>query len=101
MLAEEVTQIVFTLLAQAAPKSKMDGQLVAWLHGTTLHAAIDLWGCEMRCQNPEQLAATYAIRARPNRILRRNALVVLLGIGAGRHPSPTETTPTQTGSPAE
>jgi len=56
-LAEEVTQTVFTRLANAAPKLKSDAELVAWLHRTTVHVAIDAWRSETRRRTREQHAA--------------------------------------------
>src|ERR1051325_9091311 len=56
-LAEEVTQTVFTRLANAAPKLKSDAELVAWLHRTTVHVAIDVWRSEPRRRTREQQAA--------------------------------------------
>src|SRR5437870_6368643 len=41
-LAEEVTQTVFTRLAKATRKFRGDAELVAWLHRTTIHVAIDV-----------------------------------------------------------
>jgi len=48
LLAEEVTQAVFLRLAKAAPKVTRDAALVAWLHRTTIHVAIDAWRSESR-----------------------------------------------------
>jgi RNA polymerase sigma factor (sigma-70 family) len=56
-LAEEAAQTVFTRLANAAPKLKTDAELVAWLHRTTVHVAIDLWRSETRRHIREQHAA--------------------------------------------
>lgn len=56
-LAEEVTQTVFTRLARAALKIKGDAELVAWLHRTTVHVAIDVWRSETRRRTREQHAA--------------------------------------------
>src|SRR5881409_2217777 len=56
-LAEEVTQTVFTRLAMAAPKVRSDAELVAWLHRTTVHVAIDVWRSETRRRTREQHAA--------------------------------------------
>jgi len=56
-LAEEVTQSVFTRLAAAAPKVRGDAELVAWLHRTTVHVAIDVWRSETRRRTREQHAA--------------------------------------------
>jgi RNA polymerase sigma factor (sigma-70 family) len=55
-LAEEVTQTVFTRLANARPKIKSDGELVAWLHRTTVHVSIDVWRSETRRRTREQEA---------------------------------------------
>src|SRR5436309_1680168 len=56
-LAEEVTQTVFARLAKAIPKAKGDAELVAWLHRTTVHVAIDVWRSETRRRTREQHAA--------------------------------------------
>jgi RNA polymerase sigma factor (sigma-70 family) len=56
-LAEEVTQAVFLRLAKAAPKITHDAALVAWLHRTTVHVAIDAWRSESRRRAREQNAA--------------------------------------------
>jgi RNA polymerase sigma factor (sigma-70 family) len=56
-LAEEVTQTVFTRLANATPKVKGDAEFVAWLHRTTVHVAIDVWRSETRRRTREQHAA--------------------------------------------
>jgi RNA polymerase sigma factor (sigma-70 family) len=56
-LAEEVTQAVFLRLAKAAPKVTHDAALVAWLHRTTVHVAIDAWRSETRRRAREQNAA--------------------------------------------
>lgn len=56
-LAQEVTQLVFIRLANAAPKIRTDAQLAAWLHRTTVHVAIDLWRSESRRHAREELAA--------------------------------------------
>jgi RNA polymerase sigma factor (sigma-70 family) len=63
-LAEETTQTVFTRLARTAPNIKTDGELVAWLHRTAVHVAIDLWRSETRRRAREQLAA--AMQSPPN-----------------------------------
>jgi len=55
-LAEEVTQTVFTRLARAALKVRGDAELVAWLHRTTVHVAIDVWRSETRRRTREQHA---------------------------------------------
>jgi RNA polymerase sigma factor (sigma-70 family) len=56
-LAEEVTQSVFLHLAQAAPKVSSEAALVAWLHRTTVHVAIDVWRSETRRRTREQTVA--------------------------------------------
>ena len=56
-VAEEVAQIVFTRLAKSAPNFSSDAELVAWLHRTTLHVAIDAWRSETRRRNRELHAA--------------------------------------------
>ena len=56
-LAEEVTQTVFTRLAKATPKTRGDAELVAWLHRTTVHVAIDVWRSETRRRTREHHAA--------------------------------------------
>jgi RNA polymerase sigma factor (sigma-70 family) len=56
-VAEEVAQTVFTRLAKAAPRCSSDGELVAWLHRTTLHVAIDAWRSESRRRARELQAA--------------------------------------------
>jgi RNA polymerase sigma factor (sigma-70 family) len=56
-LAEEVTQTVFARLAKAIPKVSGDAELVAWLHRTTVHVAIDVWRSETRRRTREQHAA--------------------------------------------
>jgi RNA polymerase sigma factor (sigma-70 family) len=55
-LAQEVSQIVFIRLAKAPPKLMSEGQLLAWLHRTTVHASIDLWRSETRRRAREQHA---------------------------------------------
>lgn len=55
--AEDVTQTVFARLAQAAPKLATDAELLAWLHRTTVHVAIDSWRSESRRRTREQQAA--------------------------------------------
>lgn len=57
-LAEEATQLVFIRLAKAVPKLNGEACLVAWLHRTTVHVAIDLCRSEMRRHAREQIAAT-------------------------------------------
>jgi len=56
-LAEEVTQTVFARLAKAIPKVNGEAELVAWLHRTTVHVAIDVWRSETRRRTREQHAA--------------------------------------------
>lgn len=56
-LAEDVAQAVFTRLAKAPPELPNDGALVAWLHRTTIHVAIDAWRTETRRRAREQKAA--------------------------------------------
>src|SRR5436190_1001568 len=53
-LAEDVTQTVFTRLAKSPPTIKSDGQLVAWLHRTTIYVAIDVGRSETRRRTREQ-----------------------------------------------
>jgi RNA polymerase sigma factor (sigma-70 family) len=55
-LAQEVSQIVFIRLAKAPPRLASEGQLLGWLHRTTVHASIDLWRSETRRRAREQLA---------------------------------------------
>src|SRR5580765_5868928 len=55
-LAQEVSQIVFIRLAKAPPKLASEGQLLGWLHRTTVHASIDLWRSETRRRAREQRA---------------------------------------------
>src|SRR5437899_4343028 len=55
-LAQEISQIVFIRLAKAPPKLALEGQLLGWLHRTTVHASIDLWRCETRRRAREQHA---------------------------------------------
>lgn len=55
-LAQEVTQLVFIRLAKAPPKLDSEGQLLAWLHRTTVHVSIDLWRSETRRRAREQQA---------------------------------------------
>jgi RNA polymerase sigma factor (sigma-70 family) len=55
-LAQEVSQIVFIRLAKAPPKVASEGQLLGWLHRTTVHASIDLWRSETRRRAREQHA---------------------------------------------
>src|ERR1700686_1582571 len=56
-LAQDVTQLVFIRLAKAAPDIRGEAQLVAWLHRTTVHVAIDLWRSETRRTTREEQAA--------------------------------------------
>jgi RNA polymerase sigma factor (sigma-70 family) len=56
-LAEDVTQIVFIRFAKNPPSVKTHGELVGWLHRTTLNVAIDTWRSENRRRNREQQAA--------------------------------------------
>src|SRR4029077_77318 len=55
-LAQEATQIVFIRLAKTPPKLDSEGQLLAWLHRTTVHVSIDLWRSETRRRAREQQA---------------------------------------------
>jgi RNA polymerase sigma factor (sigma-70 family) len=55
-LAQEVSQIVFIRLAKVPPKLASEGQLLGWLHRTTVHASIDLWRSETRRRVREQHA---------------------------------------------
>jgi RNA polymerase sigma factor (sigma-70 family) len=55
-LAKDATQQVFIRLARARPDLRIDAELVAWLHRTTLHVSIDLWRTETRRRNREQKA---------------------------------------------
>ena len=55
-LAQEATQIVFIRLAKTPPKLDSEGQLLAWLHRTTVHVSIDLWRSETRRRAREQYA---------------------------------------------
>jgi RNA polymerase sigma factor (sigma-70 family) len=54
--AEDITQIVFIRLAKALPKVQSHGELVAWLHRTTINVAIDTWRSETRRRAREQQA---------------------------------------------
>lgn len=47
-LAEDVTQMVFIRLAKVTPQLRGDATLVAWLHRTTMHVAIDVCRSETR-----------------------------------------------------
>ncbi len=58
MLAQEATQAVFIKLAKSPPPLQSAGELVAWLHRTTVHASIDLWRVEARRHAREQQAVT-------------------------------------------
>jgi DNA-directed RNA polymerase specialized sigma24 family protein len=40
-LAEEVSQMVFICLSKTPPKLESEGQLLGWLHRTTVHVSID------------------------------------------------------------
>lgn len=60
-LAQEVSQIVFIRLAKAPPKLASEGQLLSWLHRTTVHASIDLWRSETRRRAREQHAVAMQI----------------------------------------
>ncbi len=51
-----MTQTVFLRLAKAPPKTNSEGELAAWLHRTTIHAAVDVWRSETRRQAREQEA---------------------------------------------
>jgi RNA polymerase sigma factor (sigma-70 family) len=55
-LAEDITQIVFIRLAKSPPKVENHGQLVAWLHRTTINITIDTWRSENRRRTREQQA---------------------------------------------
>src|SRR5262245_46150343 len=55
--AEAVVQVVFTRLAKTPPQARSDAELVAWLHRTTVHAAIDSWRSEIRRRSREEEAA--------------------------------------------
>src|SRR4051812_26115965 len=55
-LAEEVSQAVFTTLAQNAAKLTPDTILTAWLYQVTRHAAIGVVRSEARRQAREQIA---------------------------------------------
>lgn len=55
-LAEEVVQVVFIRLARTAPRLQNEGELLAWLHRTTINASIDLWRAESRRRRREELA---------------------------------------------
>ncbi len=57
-LAQEATQTVFIKLAKAVPPLRTEGELLAWLHRTTVHASIDLWRSEARRHAREQHAVT-------------------------------------------
>lgn len=56
-LAEEVTQTVFFRLATCDAKINGDASLVAWLHRTTVHVAVDVWRSETRRRTREEKAA--------------------------------------------
>jgi RNA polymerase sigma factor (sigma-70 family) len=53
-MAEDVTQMVFIRLAKTPPEVQSHGELVAWLHRTTLNVTIDTWRSETRRRNREQ-----------------------------------------------
>lgn len=55
-LAEEVTQMVFLRLAKAVSQFRSERELVGWLHGTTVHVAIDVWRAEHSRRVREQHA---------------------------------------------
>src|SRR5258708_22193637 len=55
-LAEDITQIVFIRFAKAPPKVQSHGELVAWLHRTTINVAIDTWRSETRRRTREREA---------------------------------------------
>jgi RNA polymerase sigma factor (sigma-70 family) len=55
-LAEDITQIVFIRFAKSPPKVENHGQLVAWLHRTTINITIDTWRSETRRRTREQQA---------------------------------------------
>lgn len=52
-LAEDITQLVFIRLARKPPKVRSHGELVAWLHRTTVNVTIDLWRSETRRRRRE------------------------------------------------
>jgi RNA polymerase sigma factor (sigma-70 family) len=56
-LAEDITQIVFIRFAKTPPRVRSHGELVAWLHRTTLNVAIDAWRSETRRRSREQQVA--------------------------------------------
>jgi RNA polymerase sigma factor (sigma-70 family) len=56
--AEDVSQTVFIRLAKAALGCSTEGELVAWLHRTTLHVAVDAWRSESR-RRARELRASY------------------------------------------
>jgi RNA polymerase sigma factor (sigma-70 family) len=55
-MAEDITQIVFIRLAKTPPTVENHGELVAWLHRTTINITIDTWRSETRRRNREQQA---------------------------------------------
>lgn len=55
--AEDVTQMVFIRFAATPPTVQTHGELIAWLHRTTLNVAIDTWRSDTRRRNREQQAA--------------------------------------------
>jgi RNA polymerase sigma factor (sigma-70 family) len=64
-LAEDVTQIVFIRFAKTPPAVKTHGELIGWLHRTTLNIAIDTWRSESRRHNREQQAAVMEPTTQP------------------------------------
>src|ERR1700761_6187801 len=60
-LAEEISQSVFTQLAQHAHSLKPETVLAAWLHRVTHHAAIDVVRREGRRQAREQIACEMSL----------------------------------------
>jgi RNA polymerase sigma factor (sigma-70 family) len=56
-LAEEVTQVVFILLARKAKSIRGGGVLPAWLHKTTRYTALNVLRRQTRQRNHEQKAA--------------------------------------------
>jgi RNA polymerase sigma factor (sigma-70 family) len=57
-LAQDATQSVFIRLARALPNFASEGQLMAWLHRTTMHVAVDLCRSEIRRRAREEQAVT-------------------------------------------
>jgi RNA polymerase sigma factor (sigma-70 family) len=66
VLAQEVSQSVFTKLAQARAPLRDGLPLVAWLHRTTRSTAIDLLRAETRRRQREQTAASFAAMSEPS-----------------------------------